>query len=635
MLQNSESFNTSNFAPYLDEVYPEYNNYLLQKHYNQNSFKNYKYCFSPNNYYRNSNGNYILTEKNNINHYSRITNNSSLSNSIKYSKEYEYPLTDRNTLYTNNVNNTLQNIPRNNGKNSVYSFYNKNYEIKKMSNGNINQNKSKMFLRMKSNQINSVYKNNEYFSSKHSKMKNIENNKNNEFSFNCQSNNIYNSFHIKSKSNNVLNNDYFENSNLNILQSYINKKNITYNNHQTYTNDYSIESIQQRNDSNLYRLDKYNKSKTNKEIKYSKINITNSKEDIQKLKSLKNKNYNTINKENYLNNKNIPLPGKKKNTTIIKENYKNINNKIQPKESANINFMKRITLKDITNLKQSKHINNNHSFYERKSFSKENHVKKNSNCVLSSNIIPNKKKEKIVKNNNIKFIDNSSFIKTNDTSQTKENIIINKDLNNYGFNFDEIKSLKENLNTNNIDISYNLRNSNNNTKKSIIKGNDSIIINIDGENFKTLGNINKFDLNKEKKDRNNLKKLFLSPIPTRKSIIKEKIKKLNINQCKSNMFSIIPRPNTYRPSIKRKIKKIKKVFSMKNIIQLNNINNKSYEEDFIIKENKNKNYNYKPQISVRLTLFKDKNHFNEKYFLVNYFFSENIKNKPDSEESDY
>ena len=240
-----------------------------------------------------------------------------------------------------------------------------------------------------------------------------------------------------------------------------------------------------------------------------------------------------------------------------------------------------------------------------------------------------------MKNSNIKFIDNSSFIKTNDTSQTKENIIINKDSNNYGFNFDELKSLKENLNTNNIDISYNLKNSNNNTKKSIIKGNDSIIINIDGQNFKTLGNINKLDLNKEKKDRNNLKKLFLSPIPTRKSIIKEKIKKININQCKSNMFSIIPRPNTYRPSNKRKIKKIKKVFSMKNIIQLNNINNKSYEEDFIIKENKNKYYNYKPQISVRLTLFKDKNHFNEKYFLVNYFFSENIKNKPDSEECDY
>ena len=635
MLQNSESFNTSNFAPYLDEVYPEYNNYLLQQHYNQNSFKNYKYCFSPNNCYRNSNGNYFLTEKNNINHYSRITNNSSLSNSIKYTKEYEYPLTDRNTLYSNNVNNTLQNISRINGKNCVYSFHNKNQEIKKLSNANINQNKRKMFHTMKSNQNNSVHKNNEYINFKSFKMKNIENNNKNEFSFNNQSNNIYNSFHIKSKSN-ALNNDYFENSNMNNLQAYINKKNNTFNNHNlTYTNDYTIESIQQKNDNNLYKSDKYNKSRTNKEIKYSKINNINSKNDIQKIKSLKNKNDNGINKENNLNSKNIPLPGKKKNTTIVTENYKNINNKIQSKESANINFKKRITLRDITNLKESKHIKNNHSFYERKSFSKENHIKKNSNCVLSSNIIPNKKKEKIVKNNNTKFIDNSSFIKTNDTSRTKENIIINKNSNNCGLDFDEIKSLKENINTNNVDISYNLRKSNNNIERSILKGNDSIIINIDSENFKTLGNINKFDLNKEKKDKNNFKKLFLSPIPTRKSIIKEKIKKININQCKANMFSIIPRPNTYRPSIKRKIKKIKKVFSMKNIIQLNNINNKSYEEDFIIKDNKNKNYNYKPQISVRLTLFNDKNHFNEKYFLVNYFFSENIKNKPDSDESDY
>ena len=101
------------------------------------------------------------------------------------------------------------------------------------------------------------------------------------------------------------------------------------------------------------------------------------------------------------------------------------------------------------------------------------------------------------------------------------------------------------------------------------------------------------------------------------------------------MFSIIPKSNTYRASSKREKKKIKKVFSMKNIIQLNNINNKSYEEDFIIKGNKNKKYNYKPQISVRLTLFKDKIHLDENYFLINFFYSENLKNNPDSEESDF
>ena len=632
MLQNSENFNTSNFALYPNGSNPKFNNNVLQKQYKQNNFKNNNYCLSPNNYFRNSKGDYILTEKNRIDNYERIIKDSSLSNSIKYCKEYGYPLTARETHDSINIHNTLQNIPRNNGKKDLYSFYNKSSHVmNNLSNGNMNQNKRKIFLSMNSNQSYNEHKNSDYINSNSLKMKN--NNNNNELSYNYRSNNIYNSFHNKPGSN-ILNNEYIENSKLNILKTYINKKNITFNeNNQTYTNDYNIESIKQRNNNNFYKINKYIKATTNKEIKYSKINNINSKEEIQKHKSLRNKNDNAINKENNLN-KNIPLPGKKKNMIIKIENNKNSNSIIQSKESADINFIKKIALRNITNLNESKHKINNHSFYERKSFSKENHNKRNSNFVLS-NMIPNKKKEKIVKNNSNHFIGNDSFIKTNDTSQTKENIIINKNSNDYGLDFDKKKSLKENINANNVDISYNLRNSNNNDKNSLKQKNNSIIINIDTENFKTLGSINKADLNQDKKDRNNFKKLFLSPIPTRKSIIKEKINKININQCKSNMFSIIPKPNTYRASSKREKKKIKKVFSMKNIIQLNNINNKSYAEDFIIKGNKNKKYNYKPQISVRLTLFKDKIHLDENYFLINFFYSENLKNNPDSEESDF
>jgi len=632
MLQNSENFNTSNFALYPNGSNPKFNNYLLQKQYKQNNFKNYNYCLSPNNYFRNSKRDYILTEKNRIDNYERIIKDSSLSNSIKYCKEYGYPLTARETHDSINIHNTLQNIPRNNGKKDLYSFYNKSSHVmNNLSNGNMNQNKRKIFLSMNSNQSYNEHKNSDYINSNSLKMKN--NNNNNELSYNYRSNNIYNSFHSKPGSN-ILNNEYIENSKLNILKTYINNKNITFNDHnQTYTNDYNIESIKQRNNNNFYKINKYIKATTNKEIKYSKINNINSKEEIQKHKSLRNKNDNAINKENNLN-KNIPLPGKKKNMIIKIENNKNSNSIIQSKESADINFIKKIALRNITNLNESKHKINNHSFYERKSFSKENHNKRNSNFVLS-NMIPNKKKEKIVKNNSNHFIGNDSFIKTNDTSQTKENIIINKNSNDYGLDFDKIKSLKENINANNVDISYNLRNSNNNDKNSLKQKNNSIIINLDTENFKTLESINKADLNQDKKDRNNFKKLFLSPIPTRKSIIKEKINKININQCKSNMFSIIPKPNTYRASSKREKKKIKNVFGMKNIIQLNNINNKSYAEDFIIKGNKNKKYNYKPQISVRLTLFKDKIHLDENYFLVNFFYSENLKNKPDSEESDF
>ncbi len=82
-----------------------------------------------------------------------------------------------------------------------------------------------------------------------------------------------------------------------------------------------------------------------------------------------------------------------------------------------------------------------------------------------------------------------------------------------------------------------------------------------------------------------------------------------------------------------KSKKIKKVFSKKNLIQLNNINNKFYQEDIEIKENQDNIY--KPQISVRLTLFSNKVEKKGKYFYVNVFYSENIKNNPDYEDSDF
>ena len=379
MLQNSENFNTSNFALYPNGSNPKFNNYLLQKQYKQNNFKNYNYCLSPNNYFRNSKRDYILTEKNRIDNYERIIKDSSLSNSIKYCKEYGYPLTARETHDSINIHNTLQNIPRNNGKKDLYSFYNKSSHVmNNLSNGNMNQNKRKIFLSMNSNQSYNEHKNSDYINSNSLKMKN--NNNNNELSYNYRSNNIYNSFHSKPGSN-ILNNEYIENSKLNILKTYINNKNITFNDHnQTYTNDYNIESIKQRNNNNFYKINKYIKATTNKEIKYSKINNINSKEEIQKHKSLRNKNDNAINKENNLN-KNIPLPGKKKNMIIKIENNKNSNSIIQSKESADINFIKKIALRNITNLNESKHKINNHSFYERKSFSKENHNKRNSNFV--------------------------------------------------------------------------------------------------------------------------------------------------------------------------------------------------------------------------------------------------------------
>ena len=72
-----------------------------------------------------------------------------------------------------------------------------------------------------------------------------------------------------------------------------------------------------------------------------------------------------------------------------------------------------------------------------------------------------------------------------------------------------------------------------------------------------------------------------------------------------------------------------------NIIQLSNIQDKIYDEDFPIKLNKTKEKVLKPQISLRLSLFGIKIPERKKYYIVNIFYSENLRNKIDAIESDF
>ena len=71
---------------------------------------------------------------------------------------------------------------------------------------------------------------------------------------------------------------------------------------------------------------------------------------------------------------------------------------------------------------------------------------------------------------------------------------------------------------------------------------------------------------------------------------------------------------------------------------LKNINNKTFEEDFILNKRDNKN-NFKniliPQISFRITLFGKKEPENRKYLKVNKLYSQNIRDKPTELESDF
>ena len=62
---------------------------------------------------------------------------------------------------------------------------------------------------------------------------------------------------------------------------------------------------------------------------------------------------------------------------------------------------------------------------------------------------------------------------------------------------------------------------------------------------------------------------------------------------------------------------------------LKNINSKAFEEDFPIKLKYNRQYRInkklKPQIALRLTLFKISKLEIERYFVTNFFFSENLR----------
>ncbi len=109
----------------------------------------------------------------------------------------------------------------------------------------------------------------------------------------------------------------------------------------------------------------------------------------------------------------------------------------------------------------------------------------------------------------------------------------------------------------------------------------------------------------------------------------------NIYTINNNCFSYLTSPKD-KLNLNIKIKKNKKRFkSKKNFIQLMNINNKTYQEDFQLKENSNINSILKPQIYIRITLFGIKEQENEKYYLVNTFCSENIRDKPEEIESEF
>ena len=94
----------------------------------------------------------------------------------------------------------------------------------------------------------------------------------------------------------------------------------------------------------------------------------------------------------------------------------------------------------------------------------------------------------------------------------------------------------------------------------------------------------------------------------------------------SYFFSYIPKTKKEMTKLRHKRKK---KLNKENKLLLQNLNSKIFEEDFPIKIKYNRIYRInrqlKPQIALRLTLFKLEKEENERYFFVNIFYSENIR----------
>ena len=371
----------------------------------------------------------------------------------------------------------------------------------------------------------------------------------------------------------------------------------------------------------------------------------------------------------------MPNDKKRKNTLIINTVNSNIDhpkkeiifssNKIGGKKT-----IKKISLLNIPNLNDNLENNKNHSYFETKSLSKDYTSQKNMNINNNNSIflsLPNNKNFELklktnngklikVNTNNIKIGDNYNYKKDKpDFSMSKMNSSeinifpkkeeksilkqaafksIFENSNKSEINNNIFKSIKENINT----INMNANTYTNYMNGNKIDNNKTVEIKVDKVEYnnyqgniinKKIANSNEDNSNSNnyneyivdlKAKKNNSRGLGPIPYPT--------IKYNKIVNC--NIFSYFPNTST---NINKK-----RHFDNKNLIQLLNINNKSYEEDFPLNAKNNINYvnkTLKSQIAVRLALFGTKKPEKVQYYFVNKFYSENIRDKPEESESDF
>ena len=414
--------------------------------------------------------------------------------------------------------------------------------------------------------------------------------------------------------------------------------------------------------------DKINNNDTDN-MNNSRYNSSEFKESSTEMITLKNKYNNGHN--NYLIKKETNPKINFGLDPLIKINYtKNI--KHEKKNSATNHYntinTEKIYLKNMDKyyingiFKVNNNINNN-----KKEF-KENKPQKNSELDnKSSNTIrklnsKNKNEKKSVIVNQIYQTNKKHNIINNNNSAEKQKIIrinnkyykINNNENSNIYNLVKtgIKEPHKKLSTKNCEI-YNIYNYRFKTKEPNILSNSK-------ENQKTYQQIRKHCKSLEKTEKGEInKKLIFNSNNHRKLKTKSKSKRkhskcikyidnlkifkfseisynINNEESSTNYTKNSNFGNKYR---KYMLKSRKSLTKEKRNINSFNLHYKTYEEDFKIKNDKiQENSKFiKPQISCRITLSKKNNiHIKgiERYFKVNYYCSENLRNEYDADSED-
>ena len=646
-MKNQDNHYLNNIPKYESGSYSRYNN---STKYSNNNSKYRDYYYSTEDEKTNSKSNNFLSDKNK-------TTNNKYKQSSKLTTNY-YPFTTSQKLFNDNE-----------------------YQVKLKKNyKNIIQDNSSHLSNHKLIKINSMIDGKNL-------NKTIPNNFRNSLKIESdkKKNNNSNQNFIKNKSHHALN----INDNYNIQQNIYNKnkdKNII--KHVVDLSDKFIEY-----DSNTYKSYRagninninnnfYNTINKEKENYSSKANTSqrknpeyvtkvNNKNESNLLYNINNKIHVRTTKERRENNLSLNIKTSNNIQNILNKNKKNVimtipNNKNSDKINKNLTLHKKpeltklkklsfMTLSNLSNLNDfsKKNISdkNNHSFFEVKSLSRDfvhqqtevltseskklSMKIKNNNSIL--NLSSNKNHESNLKqNNNI-----SNTINNENLSKTKNNLFKleeKKEVKDKKFNLTEFDKYfikgrqnyilsKENKKNNSEIINKDKTN-----PENIYKRNDKIIFNRDKIK---IGNI---QIKKQEKNNNFIKikngyKIKEISNKKRNSHIESIIRRYKYNLNKINSYSF-----NYMPKIREEKIKNKKFNSNKKLLALKNLNSKTFEEDFPLKIKSYKRYKInkilKPQISVRMTLFNIAKPERERYYFVNFFYSENIRN-PILVESDF